>query len=148
MDRQSKIAWDPFTPGYFGNPYDHLKMCREHNPIHKVLTNSWIFLRYNDVNEILSSNKFEVSELSEFFREKEPYIFKNSTACPFLSQGTKMWPMYLNGDIHKHTRAVMGKSLNLKDLDKALIEFVGVVNKEYQGKKELLLTAHSIFFLC
>ncbi|MBT1705389.1 cytochrome P450 [Chryseosolibacter indicus] len=142
MDQRSKIVWNPFTPGYFENPYDHLKICREQNPIHKVLTNSWIFFKYNDVNEILSSNKFEVSELSDFFKEKEPYIFKNSTACPYLSKGTKMWPMYLNNEEHKQTRAVMGKSLLLKGLDKALIEFADRINYEHQGKKHIDLVAY------
>ena len=36
----------------------------------------------------------------------------------------------------------MGKSLNLKDLDKALIEFVGEINKEYHGKKEFDLVTY------
>ena len=31
MDQQSKITWNPFSPGYFKNPYDHLKACREEN---------------------------------------------------------------------------------------------------------------------
>jgi len=136
MDQRTKITWDPFVPGYFNDPYEHLKACRENNPIQKVLTNAWIFLRYRDVNEILSSGKSEVSELSKFFSEKEPYIFRNSTACPYLAKGTKMWPMYLNHEVHRQTRTVMGKSLNLKELDRALLEFVGEVNHTYRDKKE------------
>jgi len=142
MGEQSKIIWDPYTPGYFENPYEHLQACREQNQIHKVFNSSWIFLRYKEVSEILSSNKFGVSEFHEFFKEKEPYIFKNSTACPYLSKGTKMWPMYLNNEVHKHTRAIMGKSLTIKDLDKALIEFVDSINKHYQHKNEFDLVTY------
>jgi cytochrome P450 len=83
-----------------------------------------------------------VSELSEFFKEKEPYIFKNTDVCPFLSKGTSMWPMYLNDEVHKITRTVMGKSLNLKNLDTVLAEFVGQVNHDYRGRKELDLVAY------
>ena len=150
MDQQSKITWNPFNPGYFNDPYDHLKTCREENPIHKVFSNSWIFFRYHDINSILSSNRFEVSELSEFFKEKEPYIFKNTDACPFLSKGTSMWPMYLNDEVHKITRTVMGKSLNLKNLDTVLAEFVGHVNHDYRGRRELdlvLYCSHYIFLV-
>jgi cytochrome P450 len=50
--------------------------------------------------------------------------------------------MYLNHDVHKNTRAVMGKSLNVKDLDKALTEFAGGLNKTYQGRKEFDLVTY------
>jgi cytochrome P450 len=142
MDRQSKITWNPFTPGYFTNPYDHLKACREENPIQKVFNNSWIFFRYKDINSILSSNRFEVSELSGFFKEKEPYIFRNTNACPYLSKGTIMWPMYLNDDVHKLTRTVMGKSLNLRNLDTVLAEFAEQINHDYRDTKQLDLVTY------
>lgn len=137
MDHQSKIAWDPYTPGYFENPYIHLSACRNENPVHRVLGNSWIFLKYKDVSEILSSEKFHVTELSKFFEEKEPMIFKDSGQCPFLSKGTSRWPMYLNGDLHKRTRAAMLKSFNLKGLESDLPEFVSLVNRQYQSHRSL-----------
>src|SRR5690242_12279585 len=122
MDTQTKVVWSPFTPGYFDNPHTHLRQCREQNPIHQVLTGSWIFFRHRDVHEILSSDKFLVTDLAEFFKEKEPYVFKNSNACPYLAKTTQLWPMHLNNDQHKQTRAIIGKSINLKDLDKFMAD--------------------------
>lgn len=142
MDHQPKIVWDPFTPGYFENPYTHLSACRNENPVHQVLGNSWILLKYKDVSEILSSEKFHVSELSKFFEEKEPVIFKDSEQCPFLSRGTRMWPMYLNNEVHKRTRAAMLKSFHLKGLENDLHEFVSQVNKQYQGIPSLDLVTY------
>jgi cytochrome P450 len=135
MDREAAVIWSPFTEGYFNNPYPHLKDCRENNPIHKGAQDSWMFFRHEDVSEILSSNKFLVSELSSFFKEKEQYIFKNSTACPYLSKGTKMWPLYLNGEGHKNIRVIMGKSLNLAGLEAELIDAVNIINDDHLNQK-------------
>ncbi len=147
MGVQSKLVWNPYSPGYFENPYNHLKDCREQNPIQEIFNNSWIILNYKDVNEILSSKDFSVSELSQFFKEKEPYIFKNSNTCPYLSKGTKMWPMYLNDQIHKDTRAIMGKSLNLKNLDTVLSKSVQSINKQYQSKQDFDLVNYCAEFI-
>ena len=137
MAGKSKITWDPYSPGYFDDPYPHLKECREQNPVHEIINNSWIFLKYDDVNEILSSRDYSVSELSNFLKEKEPIIFKNSSECPYLSKGTKMWTLYLNDEAHKVSRAIMGKSLNLANLDRVLDESVEAVNRQFQGQKHI-----------
>ncbi len=147
MVDQSKIIWNPYSPGYFENPYIHLKECREQNPIHEVFNNSWIFLNYSEVNEILSSKKFLVSELSKFLQEKESYIFKNSSACPYLATGTKMWTTFLNDKVHKDARVVMGKSLNLLNLDKVLDDSVELLNKQYGPEKDFDLVTYCSEFI-
>ena len=147
MAERHEITWNPYTPGYFENPYAHLKACRQVNPVHEIINHSWIFLNYADVNEILSSKNFSVSELNEFFKEKEPYIFKNSDACPYLATGTKMWTMYLNGKAHKDSRVIMGKSLNLLNLDSVLDESVAMVNKQFSHQKEFDLVSYCAEFI-
>ena len=54
MDTKSNITWNPFTPGYFKNPYGYLDQCRRDNPIHKGIHDSWMFFAYEEVHKILS----------------------------------------------------------------------------------------------
>lgn len=147
MVGESSIIWNPHSAGYFDNPYEHLKECRDHNPVHEVLNGAWIFLRHKHVSDILSSNDYTVSELSEFLKEKEPYVFKKSGACPFLSKGTKMWTMYLNDQAHKDARVVMGKSLNIKNLDVAMDEAVAHVNRKYHNQPGFDLVTYCAEFI-
>ncbi|MDW3209678.1 MAG: cytochrome P450 [Reichenbachiella sp.] len=142
MVGKSKIVWNPHTSGYFDNPYDHLKACREENPIHRILNDAWIFLRYSDVSQTLSSQDFMVSEFSQFLKEKEPYIFKHSDTCPYLSKGTKMWTMYLNDEVHKNARIGMTKSLNLNQLDEVMANAVDEINEKHQLKSSFDLVSY------
>ncbi len=144
MDTSTEVKWNPYTSGYFDNPYSHLKECRETNPIQKLknLDNAYIFLRYADVNSILSDKEHSVTNLSGFFQEKEPYIFRNTSACPYLSSGTKMWTMYLNGAEHKNARGIIGKSLKLSNLQFALDDAVKCVNKKYSNQNEFDLVTY------
>ncbi|TSE08639.1 cytochrome P450 [Aquimarina algiphila] len=147
MDRESKIIWNPYTKGYFDNPYPHLKRCREENPIHKGAHNELIFFRYKDINEIIRSNDFEVSELSTYLQTKEPYIFKNSDMCPYLSKGTQKWTMYLNGDEHKSLRAVMGKSFKEFDLNIIIKESINTLNNRYKNSISFDLVEYCAYFI-
>lgn len=147
MDRESKIIWSPYTKGYFNNPYLHLKQCREENPIHKGVHNELVFFRYKDVSKILRSNDFSVSELSTYFQEKEPYIFKNTNTCPYLSKGTQKWPMYLNGNEHKNLRAIMGKSFKEFDLDVVIRESMDILNHRYKNSSNIDLVDYCAYFI-
>lgn len=147
MDRESKIIWSPYTKGYFDNPYPHLKQCREENPIHKGVHNELVFFRYKDVSKILRSNDFSVSELSTYFQEKEPYIFKNTNTCPYLSKGTQKWTMYLNGNAHKNLRAVMGKSFKEFDLDAVIRESIDILNDRYKNSFNIDLVDYCAYFI-
>lgn len=112
MDREQKVIWNPFSPGYFNNPYPHLAACRATNPIHVGSQNSWTLFKHRHVSTILKDKDFDVSNLSEYLSEKESYIFQSTSACPHLSTGTRLWPMYLNGDIHKAIRSILGRAFN------------------------------------
>ncbi|WP_109852048.1 cytochrome P450 [Aquimarina sp. AU58] len=147
MGRESKIIWNPYTKGYFDNPYPHLKQCREENPIHKGVHNEFIFFKYRDVSKILRSNDFSVSELSSYLQTKEPYIFKNTSTCPYLSKGTQKWPMYLNGDEHKNLRAVMGKSLKEFELNQVIKESLAILNDHYKNSITIDLVKYCAYFI-
>ncbi len=148
MDRKSsKIIWNPFTKGYFQNPYEHLKDCREQNPIHIGSHNAWMFFRHDDISRILRSNEYSVSDLSKYFEEKESYIFNNSNACPYLASGTKKWPMYLNGSDHKNVRAIMGKSFKEFDLPSILTSAIDSLHQSYQKDSDLDLVDYCALFI-
>ncbi|WP_438422586.1 cytochrome P450 [Aquimarina macrocephali] len=147
MDNESKIVWNPYTKGYFDNPYPHLKQCREENPVHKGVHNEFIFFKYEDVSKILRSNDFYVSELSSYLQTKEPYIFKNTNTCPYLSKGTQKWPMYLNGDEHKNLRAVMGKSFKEFELNQVIKESLTILNDRYKNSITIDLVDYCSYFI-
>ncbi|MEW7291365.1 cytochrome P450 [Aquimarina sp. 2304DJ70-9] len=147
MDRASKIIWNPYTKGYFDNPYPHLKECREKNPIHKGVHNEWSFFKHQDVNTIIRSNNFDVSELNTYFKTKEPYIFKNTDACPYLSKGTQKWAMYLNNDQHRNLKVVMGKSFKEFDLDAVIAESMDILNDKYKNVKNIDLVNYCAYFI-
>lgn len=98
-------TWNPFTPGYFENPYLHLGNCRKNNPVQKGVHGEWIFFKHKHAKEILKSNLFNASDLSSYLASKENLILGDS-ACPFLAKGTRKWMMYLNGAEHAETAAI------------------------------------------
>ncbi len=133
----TKVIWSPFTKGYLENPYPHLEECRLTNPVQKseILENAWFFFSHEDVSTLLRDPMLEVADLSSYFREKEPQIFRQPGACPYLSKGTAKWPMYLNGQEHKSLRALIGKGLKEVDLAAILERSLKVVLSEYESKE-------------
>ncbi|RYY58192.1 MAG: cytochrome P450, partial [Chitinophagaceae bacterium] len=146
MGGQPAIIWNPYVAGYFDNPYQHLGQCREENPVQKGVHGSWILFRHNDCYDLLRSPVAKVSELSNYFREKEPAIFK-SGGCPYLSRGTSKWAMYLNGEEHKQVRKVMVKAFKQFDLPTILQESVAEVNRLFRDEKEFDLVNYCANFI-
>ncbi len=136
------MTWNPYSPGYFENPYPHLAACREHIPIHKGVHGFWLFFRYADVSRILRSADFDVSVLSEYLGKKEPYVFKGSEACPYLANGTRKWPMYLNGEQHKQVRAAMGKALTKIELTSVFEQALEATHEEFEAKQNFDLVSY------
>lgn len=146
MVGESKITWNPFSKQYFENPYEHLKACREQNPVQKGVQGAWMFFRHQDCHHLLRSNKLQVSDLSQYFLEKEPAIFKEG-ACPYLAKGTQKWAMYLNGQEHKDARIIMGKAFKLFDLPNILSDSVAETNAKFKHEKNFDLVTYCAFFI-
>jgi cytochrome P450 len=126
-----KIIWNPFTEGYFQDPYPHLKYCRETNPVQKGQHGEWILFRYDHIKEVLRSPDFSTSELTDFFRKKEPIIFKNTTQCPFLARTTSHWLPYLNGSVHEAARQLIERTLSRFNLKNVLSDCLRQFDEEY-----------------
>ena len=146
MGGESSIIWNPYVSGYFENPYDHLRQCREENPVQKGVHGSWIMFNHGDCFDLLRSPTAKVSELSNYFREKEPTIFRGN-GCPYLARGTSKWAMYLNGDDHKQVRKVMVKAFKQFDLPTILTESVEEVNNRFRNGKEFDLVDYCANFI-
>lgn len=144
-----KIIWSPFTKGYFDNPYAHLSDCREQNPIQKnpTLENAYFFFKHEDVSCLLRHPDLITSDLSGFFLQKEPAIFKGESACPFLSKGTSKWPMYLDGQEHKALRTVMGKAFKESDIISIIQESIDKLVREYSNQQAFDLVDFCGFFV-
>lgn len=147
MDRSTAVKWSPFSPGYFEDPRHHLRECRQENPIQEVFPNAYFFFRHKEVSEYLRHRDFEVSSLSQYFKEKEPYIFKESGQCPYLSQGMKWWPMYLNHDIHKRIRVALGKAFNSLPAQEYIAEALEQTNRQFGGMEKLDLVDYTGSFV-
>ena len=136
MDSTTEIRWNPFTKGYHKNPYPHLSICRELNPIQIGAQEAWTFFKYEHVSNMLRSKDFEASNLSEYLNDKEGYIFKGTNQCPHLSETTKLWPMYLSGELHKLIRVGILKVLNQLGFKEIIIQSLEVVNLLFKDKKQ------------
>jgi len=147
MIKQAPVIWNPYSNGYFENPYPHLKLCRQTNPIQTGIVNSWMFFRYAEVNKFLRSNDFLAFDSSQYYLENEPAIFKNSSQCPFLAKSTKQWPMFLNGEYHKKIRAIIGKALNEYDVEKIIDDAVQTTNDLYKSQPSFDLVKYSSQFI-
>jgi cytochrome P450 len=131
----TKVVWNPFTEGYFQNPYQHLRHCRETNPVQQGHHGEWILFRYDHIKEVLRSPDFSTSELTDFFRKKEPVIFKNTTQCPYLARTTSHWLPYLNGSTHEAARQLIERTLSRFNLKSILSDCLREFDDEYmQGK--------------
>ncbi|RYY53737.1 MAG: cytochrome P450 [Chitinophagaceae bacterium] len=146
MGGQSAVTWNPYTPGYFNDPYAHLRECRDTNPVQKGVHGSWTLFNHQDCFDLLRSPTARVSELSNYFREKEPAIFRNG-GCPYLSRGTSKWAMYLNGNEHREVRKVMVKAFKQFDLPVILAEAVEAVNQLFSGENEFDLVDYCANFI-
>lgn len=144
----SIVKWNPYTKGYFENPYAHLKDCRIHNPIQEIYNNSFFIFRYEDVNAIIRNTDYHVHSLSDYFKVKEDYIFKNQVnACPYLSQSTSMWPMYLNGKKHKIIRKVITKAFHSFPVEELILESLNETNTIFKDSFEFDLIEYCGIFI-
>lgn len=147
MVESTQVIWSPFSKGYFKDPHIYYKTCREKNPIQYDRYGNLMLFSYEEVAKVLKSKDCEVSDLSDFFREKEEVIFRNSGQCPFLAQSTSKWLMYLNGSLHRRLRVGLGKVLFKFDFDELIEQAVLETNREFEGKLHFDLVEYSKFFI-
>lgn len=137
MDSESKkiVKWNPYSEGYFENPYKHLAECKKSSPVQIGLKNYYILFNHSDVRNVIKNPDFLTSDFSEFFKEKEPYIFKESNACPYLSKSTSKWLMYLDGEDHLKARELVEKGLSVFNYDELTNQAIDEILVELKALK-------------
>jgi cytochrome P450 len=55
-------ALDPFSPGFFENPYEQYARVREADPVHRTPLGAWAISRYDDVVRVLRDQSLSVEE--------------------------------------------------------------------------------------
>lgn len=120
------INWNPFTEGYFEDPYTHFSECRKTNPIQSSTSvgNFVVLFRHNDVKKVLKYPGIHTADLSGFLKSKEPLIFKNSNSCPYLAKSSNKWLMYLNGKEHETALNYCQRGLDRFNYEKIVEEAV------------------------
>jgi cytochrome P450 len=132
------VIWNPFTPGYFDNPYPHLAECRQTNAVQKGIHREWILFKHKHVRQFLKSNLFHASDLSSYFKSKEPVIF-GQNGCPFLAKGTRRWIMYLNDSEHTATSALADAALRTINITSLIEESIDVSLRQFEKVPSLNL---------
>ena len=54
--------FNPFTPGFDGNPYEHYKTLRDTNPVHKHPMGFWFVSQHADVSTVLRDARLSVAD--------------------------------------------------------------------------------------
>ena len=147
MVESTQVTWSPFSKDYFKDPHIYYRECRQKNPIQYDRYGNLMLFSYEEVSYVLKSRDCEVSDLSEFFREKEDVIFKNSGQCPFLAASTSKWLMYLNGSLHRRLRVGLGKVLFKYDFDSLIEQAVLETNKAFEGKQQFDIVDYGKYFI-
>jgi cytochrome P450 len=130
------MVWNPYTKGYFDNPYDHIQDCRHQNPIQIGVHKEWVLFKHKDVKRILKSESFGTSNLSQYLASKEKLILGESV-CPYLSKGTQKWVMYLDGTEHFDITEFADQALRKFDSVAAIERAIDRCLSENRGFKKL-----------
>ena len=57
-----RVAFNPFEPGFFDNPYAQYRLLRERDPVHRSELGFWVLFRYADVVRVLRDPGMSVEE--------------------------------------------------------------------------------------
>jgi cytochrome P450 len=57
-----RVAFNPFEPGFFDNPYAQYRVLRERDPVHHSELGFWVLFRYPDVVRVLRDPAMSVEE--------------------------------------------------------------------------------------
>ncbi|TAE32045.1 MAG: cytochrome P450 [Cytophagales bacterium] len=115
-------VWNPFTKGYRDNPYDHLRLLREQNPVHRGINGRWMVLPYEDVKASLGNPVFQTIQFSDILTAKEPLLPEGHNLHD-LSASVAKWLLFMNPPDHTQLRTLVVRIWNQYKV-RALIEEV------------------------
>lgn len=62
MTATEPVFFNPLEPGYIEDPWPHLALVRETDPVHHLLTGQWGLFRYDDVFAVLRDRNLSVDD--------------------------------------------------------------------------------------
>lgn len=139
MDEKNLI-WNPFHKGYLENPYEQIRILREHNPIHKGINGCWMLFRYDDVKFLLTDPSFRVWETPEMVASKGKFL-KGPGNFHALSSMLTKWLIFLDPPDHTHLRALIVKIWNAYAVRDKIQEVVRETLSHLSDKEEVDIVA-------
>lgn len=105
-------VWNPYTPGYRDNPYDHLRRLRKENPIHRGINGRWMLLKYEHVKSVLGDPRFRTIKLHEQLASKQALIREPGRDLNALVASVRKWLLFLDPPEHPQIRQLVVKLWN------------------------------------
>lgn len=100
MTSTEPLFFNPLAEGYIEDPYPHIAVMREADPVHLTLLNQWILFRYDDVSRLLRDPAMSVQEANIELADEQRVDMFVEAAGGDLDPSTSM----LGSDPPDHTR--------------------------------------------
>lgn len=140
MKDKNLPIWNPFQKGYKENPYEHLRILREKNPVHKGINGRWLFLKYNDVKFLFTDPVFKTVKISQAMNLKSK-LLHNGGNFDKLSEISAKWMLFFEPPEHTELRSMTARLWNNYDATELIKEIVAE-NIELLSKKREVNIIH------
>jgi pimeloyl-[acyl-carrier protein] synthase len=102
-----KALFNPFSKEFHENPYSAYKRLQKEDPIHWSFLQAWIITGYDDVENILKDDRFQVDDLPLRLEEKSVYL-KEGDLHP-LAKTIDKWLFFQKVPDHTRLRGLVSK---------------------------------------
>ncbi len=115
--------WNPFEAGYMENPLQQLRRLREHNPIHKGINGRWLFLKYDDVKNLLTNPIFTTVKVSQTINSKSK-LLPGNVNFDKLAEISAKWMLFFEPPEHTELRSQVARIWSKYDATEIIRETV------------------------
>lgn len=134
MQDTNTPIWNPFQKGYKENPYQHLHILREQNPVHQAINGRWILLKYKDVKFLFTDPIFKTVKISQAIGLKSTHLH-GSGNFKTLSEISAKWMLFFEPPQHTELRSMTARIWNEYEATEIVKETVAE-NIEFLSKKQ------------
>lgn len=99
------IVYNPSNPAIMADPFPTYAHLRKHDPVHwSPSLKSWIITRYDDVRDLLLSDKLSVNRLSQFYTALPP---EDAELLKDIIHYLNLWIAFRDPPDHTRVRRIM-----------------------------------------
>lgn len=131
-----RLIWNPFREDYLKNPFAQLRLWREHNPVHKGISNCWMLFKYDDVKFFLTDPIFKSWKTPAVIASKNT-VSSRTIDFDSAAQMLSKWLLFLDPPEHSEFRSVIIKIWNSYKLEEYIQEIVAETLDSLEGKNEV-----------